>query len=116
MDAQLFSLESYINPDVYKALRLHQRHNEIVDSASGLRSLASLEDVENDELDLADQQELGVALLQPVTSSIEYGRTSRTRYPSKRFVCINIEPISTMVSFEDLQLIESVLNLSLIHI
>jgi SHR-binding domain of vacuolar-sorting associated protein 13 len=110
VDGQLHSLESYMNPDVFKALRLQQRHTVALVGVSVLPLLSPLEEDEGNETDLDDEDELGVALLQPVTAGLEYGRTNRSRFPTQRKVCIIIEPISTMVSFEDLQLIESVFN------
>jgi hypothetical protein len=107
MDAQLHSLESYINPDVYTALRLHRRHADMLRTASDSPLLYVPPEDDNEQ---TTDDVLGVALLQPVTTGIEFGKVFRSRFPSKRFLCINIEPISTMLSFEDLQLIESVLK------
>ncbi|CAB9511549.1 Putative vacuolar protein sorting-associated protein [Seminavis robusta] len=108
VDAQLHSLESYINPDVNRALRLKERHHLLLEGFN-LPLLSFLEESNDEEPDF-DFDELGVALLQAVTAGIEYKTTSRSRFPSKRFLCVNIEPISTMVSFEDLQLLELVYN------
>ena len=109
VDAHLHSLESFINPDVNKALSLQQRHADMLktESNSPLFAVAAADD--SDQVHAVDEM-LGVALLQPVTTGIEFGKTSRSRFPSRRFLCVNVDPISTMLSFDDLQLIESVLN------
>ena len=52
----------------------------------------------------------GVALIQPVTLGLEYGETKRDLFPTKRLLFVNIEPVSTMLSFEDLQLVEAVMK------
>ena len=109
VEAQLHSLETFINPDVHKALSLQQWHVDILKTEidSSLFVIASAD--ESDQLQ-AKQGALGVALLQPVTTGIEFGKCSRSRFPSRRFACINVEPISIALSFDDLQLIESILK------
>ena len=109
VDAQLHSLETFINPDVHKALSLQQRHVDMLKTEmdSSLVAVASVD--ESDQVQ-ATQGALGVALLQPVTTGIEFGKSSRSRFPSRRFACIKVEPISVALSFDDLQLIESILK------
>jgi len=112
VDAQLHSLESYINPGVDKALRLQKRHAGMLSTEAHSRLYAAAiaaEDIDQTELATGTIGEtLGVALLQPVTAGFEYGKSSRSRFPSERFLSVNIEPISTMLSFDDLQLIDSI--------
>ena len=113
VDAQLHSLESYINPDVYDALRLHERHAGMLGSIledSLFRHMTSEEEKEDSFQSALGSGAHGVALLQPVTTGIEFDRSCRSRFPTRRHLSLNIEPISTMISFEDLQLIESVLE------
>ena len=106
--AQLHSMESYINPDVEKALRFNSRHAEMVgDAFSSVLPRAS-EDEQPENGD--DDNALGVALIQPVTLGLEYSETRRDLFPTTRSLFANIEPVSTMLSFEDLQLIEAVLK------
>jgi hypothetical protein len=107
VDAQLQSMESYINPDVDEALRFKQRHADIVgESFSALFPLS-----QEDQVDSSDTSDaLGVALIQPVTTGLEYCEIRRDLFPTKRSVFVNVEPVSTMLSFEDLQLIEAVLK------
>ena len=109
VDAQLHSMESYINPDVDDALRFKRRHAEMVGDAVSTSSPAfQYEDTEENERHSSDA--LGVALIQPVTTGIEYSEMRRDLFPTKRSLFVNMEPVSTMLSFEDLELIEAVLK------
>ena len=103
--AQLHGLETYINPDVSAALRFRQRHSEMV----GEGFLPSFNSISDDGVeDKGDT--LGVALIQPVTIGIEYTQVERDLFPTRRSLQINIDPVSTMLSFQDLQLVEIVLK------
>ena len=104
-NAQLHSLESYINPDVQHALSFKKEHAEIV----GSQNVGSFPDP-SESVDVLNQGEgsLGVALIQPVTAGLEYSESRRELYPTKRSVFVNVESVSTMLSFEDLNLIETV--------
>lgn len=109
VDAQLHSMESYINPDVDDALRFKRRHAEMVGDAVSTSSTAfQYEDTEENERHSSDA--LGVALIQPVTTGIEYSEIRRDLFPTHRSLFVNVEPVSTMLSFEDLELIEAVLK------
>lgn len=103
--AQLHGLETYINPDVSAALRFRQRHSEMVGEGFSPSFISFSEDVVEDKGDT-----LGVALIQPVTIGIEYMQIERDLFPTRRSLQINIDPVSTMLSFEDLRLVEIVLK------
>jgi hypothetical protein len=103
--AQLHGLETYINPDVSAALRFRQRHSEMVGKGFSPSFNPVSEDGVEDNGDT-----LGVALIQPVTIGIEYMQIKRDLFPTRRSLQINIDPVSTMLSFEDLQLVEIVLK------
>jgi hypothetical protein len=90
LDANLQSMESFINPDVSVALGR---------KADGTSPKAS-----------SDVSSLGVALIQPVTAGIEYQQTSKERHPTIRSLHLNMESVSTMLSFEDLGLINQVVK------
>ena len=62
--------------------------------------------------DSNDNAKMGVALIEPVTVTVELRIVSRTRFPTSRFVSVEIEPVSTLLSFSDLNLIETVLRKS----
>ena len=53
---------------------------------------------------------VGVALIEPVTVTLEARFESRTRFPTSRVVSIEIEPVATLLSFGDLYLIDTVLR------
>ncbi len=103
--AQLHGLETYINPDVSAALRFRERHSDMVGKGFS-PSFAPVFEDENE----AKGDTLGVALIQPVTIGIEYMQVERDLFPTRRSLQINIDPVSTMLSFEDLQLLETVLK------
>ncbi|KAG7345960.1 vacuolar-sorting-associated protein 13 C-terminal domain containing protein [Nitzschia inconspicua] len=105
VDAQLHGLETYINPDVNAALRFSRRHVEMV----GHEQFPNFT-IGDDSVSLGHSDLLGVALIQPVTMGIEYVQIERELFPTRRSLVINIEPVSTMLSFEDLQLVEVVLK------
>ncbi len=108
VDAQLHRLESYINPDVSNVLGLQQRHVKVLASTISAVPLSVSDD---DFVDVGEHDNvLGVALIQPVTVGVEFSRDKRTFFPTTRFVAVNMEPVSTMLSFEDMQLIEIVLR------
>ena len=50
----------------------------------------------------------GVALIEPVTITLEVCLESRTRFPTSRFVSVEIEPVATLVSFGDLLLLQTI--------
>jgi hypothetical protein len=104
-NAQLHSLESYINADVHHALSFKKEHMDIV----GPQNARSFPDA-SDSLEMASHGKgsLGVALIQPVTAGLEFSESRRELYPTKRSIFVNVEPVSTMLSFEDLNLIETV--------
>jgi hypothetical protein len=83
-------MESFINPDVSLAL------GESLDENKSSTSNKS--------------NTLGVALIQPVTAGIEFQQISKELFPTIRSVHLNIEPVSTMLSFEDLRLLNQVLQ------
>jgi hypothetical protein len=105
VDAQLHGLETYINPDVDAVLRFSQRHVEMIGGwiDTDIPLMDEMGSLENGDA-------LGVALIQPVTTGIEFTQTVRDLFPTRRSLVVNIEPVSTMLSFEDLQLVERVLN------
>jgi len=53
-----------------------------------------------------------VALIEPVTATFEVKVESRSRFPTSRSLSLEIEPVATMVSFSDLNLIETVVRKS----
>jgi len=53
-----------------------------------------------------------VALIEPVTATFEVKVLSRSRFPTSRSLSLEIEPVATMVSFSDLNLIETVVRKS----
>lgn len=103
--AQLHSLESYINADVHDVMSFKREHVAIVGVENAPLFPSPREDVSS-----SDRLEgpLGVALIQPVTAGLEFSERKRPLFPTTRSLHINIEPVSTMLSFEDLNLIETV--------
>ncbi len=85
VEGQLHSLESYINPK--------PRHI-----------------LENERLATEDSDILGVALIEPVTAGFHFHQITRVNFPMTRDMYINLEPVSTTLSFEDIHLIETVLS------
>ena len=90
LDANLQSMESFINPDVSVALG----RNVVGTTPQSTSDISSL----------------GVALIQPVTAGIEFQQTSKERFPTVRSLNLNMESVSTMLSFEDLGLINQVVK------
>lgn len=91
LDANLHSMESFINPDVSVALGGQLDETNDCESKSTVYTL-------------------GVALIQPVTAGVDFRQVSRERFPTIRSVNLNMEAVSTMLSFEDLSLINQLLR------
>ncbi len=104
VNAQLHSMETYINPNVENALGLHGHNPDIFD-----QSVASAE-TRKVAGETSDEELLGVALIQPVTAGIEFCQIRRDRFPTLESLSVNMEPVSTMLSFEDLTLLEAILE------
>lgn len=104
VNAHLHSMETYINPNVDGALGLRMHHPDIFE-----RQLVSAEDSGIDHRSLDDRM-LGVALIEPVTAGVQFCQIKRDRFPTLDSYSLNMEPVSTMVSFEDLTLIEAILG------
>ncbi len=104
VNAQLHSMETYINPNVEKALGMEYHNADIFD-----RTILASDSTRNAEEKSGDEQ-LGVALIQPVTAGVEFCQIKRDRFPTLESFSVNMEPVSTILSFEDLSLIESILE------
>lgn len=83
-------MESFINPDVSVALGV---------KSDGIAASSA-----------SDLSALGVALIQPVTAGIEFQQVSKERFPTIRSTTVSMESVSTMLSFEDLGLINQVIK------
>lgn len=57
---------------------------------------------------LSDDDSIGVALVEPVTVTVEVRIESRSRFPTSRYVSIDIEPVAILLSFGDLSLINAI--------
>ena len=97
-------METYINPNVENALGFEGHNPDLFD-----QSVASVETCRVD-VEKSDEQLLGVALIQPVTAGIEFCQIRRDRFPTLESLSVNMEPVSTMLSFEDLTLLEAILE------
>jgi hypothetical protein len=117
VNADFQNISSYILPDVSDMVYLQHRHSELVgDILPDVILKGNFHDDAVDATDDADSDlhmdqpdDNGVALLLPVTVGIEFEQIARTGCPTNRSVAINMEPLSLMISAEDLQLI-TVLN------
>jgi len=101
IQGQVHALESYINPDPRSVLE--------GSSMRGSRAASKIDEevVENKD-GIAD--DLGVALIEPVTASFTFRQTKRTNFPTVREAFISMEPVSTTLSFEDIKLVEVVVS------
>jgi hypothetical protein len=108
LDAHLHSMESYINPDVSWALGLQRQHAVMM--GRSLEQMLHVYSSRQESPSRVLNNSLGVALIEPVTTSIELCRVSKDRFPTLRSVAINMEPVSTMLSFEDLSLIRGIID------
>ena len=98
LDAHLNSMESYINPNIGVSLGINV--------SSSHTSTTSIKIAQKHEY----KNELGVALIEPVTATIEFNQIQRDLHPTSRSLSMSLNPVSTMLSFEDLTLIEAVLR------
>ncbi len=100
IDAHFHGMESYINSNVFNVLEsgyfASQKQYKERDNFYPPGSKST-------------NHTLGVALIQPVTSSFEYCEIRKPNFPSTRTLFVTFDPISTMISFEDLDLIENIM-------
>jgi len=100
IDANFHHMESYINPNVDSALGPNRHSTSTSSSARATRR------VKGD----GDGQELGIALIEPVTAAFDFCRIDQTLRPTSRTVYLTMEPVSTTLSFEDIGLLDVVLK------
>lgn len=96
LDANLHSLESYINPDVKALLGKSAEAAEMTNARESAQE--------------GDDHALGVALIEPVTVGVQCSQSSKDRMPTMRSMSLDVESVSTMISFEDLTLIDAVVG------
>lgn len=100
IDANFHHMESYINPNVDSALGPN-RHSTAKNS----------DDVSSQNIKGEGKcQELGIALIEPVTASFDFCRIDQVLHPTSRTVYLTMEPVSTTLSFEDIGLLDVVLK------
>lgn len=124
VDAHLNGMESYINPNVKETLGSRSSSSSfdsdsdsdtcVIENTSyacgrknkpppiDTRTLGIRPDIKDNSL--------GIALIEPVTATIEFSQSQRQLHPTRRSFSLSMQPVSTMLSFEDLSLIEGVLN------
>ena len=90
LQGQLHRLESYINPDP----------RNVLEGTPGVDKTDNRNSTE----------ELGVALIEPVTASFTVLQNKRNNHPTIRNITLSIEPVSTTLSFQDIKLIEVVFS------
>ena len=98
IQGQVHSLESYINPDPRSVLE-----------GNLIRGTGKVDEnvVENKD---GTADDLGVALMEPVTASFTFRQKKRTNFPTVREAFVSMEPVSTTLSFEDMKLLEVVVS------
>ena len=95
------NISSYIRPDVADVLFAKDSYRmHIEDVLSETSPYIFLEDSEGD-----GNVDEPVALLLPVTMGVEFEQRSRDSIVYQRSVALNMDPVSLMISAEDLQLI-----------
>lgn len=99
IDANFHHMESYINPNVDSALG-PSRHSTTKNSD------AASQNVKGE----GKGQELGIALIEPVTASFDFCQIDQVLHPTSRTVYLTMEPVSTTLSFEDIGLLDVVLK------
>ena len=102
IDANFHHMESYINPNVDSALG-PSRHSNAKNTSS---NNAASQNVKGD----GEGQELGIALIEPVTASFDFCRIEQVLHPTSRTIYLTMEPVSTTLSFEDIGLLDVVLK------
>ena len=94
LDAHLNSMESYINPNINKSVRVGASLSAVEQSVPKMQEAKVGDDFVYNEL--------GIALIEPVTATIEFNQVQREMHPTYRSVSIGMNAVSTMLSFEDL--------------
>lgn len=94
-----------MNPDIADIAGLRSEHVDI------LGSMLSSEQITMQQIEKCGGEapsDIGLPLLLPLTVGIEFEQTSLSRGPKQRFLAISVNPLSIMLSNEDLQLVRAV--------
>ena len=112
VDANLKGMETYINSNVQNAIGPN-RHREVFEATNdstlffdGIseQSKPGRQHTYNSK-SATSELELGIALIEPVTANLEFCQIQRDFHPTLRNISFRMEPVSTVLSFEDLDLI-----------
>jgi hypothetical protein len=104
MDFQ--DVSSYINSDISEIVSIRSHHTRF------LRGILSADDISilSQRYFESAISTLGVPLLLPLTVSIEYGQENVSNGPTTRSLAISVDPISVLVSNEDIILTRAVID------
>jgi hypothetical protein len=101
INADFQNISTYINPDVGNALGLCPRHSVVLAEVPGLDTTS----LDHRELGEDGADELGVALLLPLTVNFEFEQVRCAGSKTTRSLAVNMDPLSAILSSEDIQLV-----------
>ena len=105
INADFQDVSSHMNPDIADIIGLRVQHVDILESMLSCELIALPQTNKYEGTALSD---IGVPLLLPLTVGIEFEQIVTSRGPKQRFLSISVDPLSVMLSNEDLQLVRAV--------
>jgi hypothetical protein len=106
-NADFQHVSSHINPDITDIVGLSRRHVDVLEQTLQPNFFVL------DHYDFAYQEsakDAGVPLLLPLTIGIEYEETTRSQEPKRRTLAVNVDPLSVMLSKEDIRLVRAIVD------
>lgn len=107
LNADFQNISSYIYSDVSDIVGIQEEHLPMLDVIR-LSECASAR--QNGEHETNASEGIGVPLLLPLTVSVEFEQIETAQAPKERTLAISMDPLSIMLSNEDVQLIKSVVK------
>ena len=108
VNADFQNISSYIVPDVSNSLFAKDSYRIHIEDALMDTGSYIFHEETNDDARSSAGHEQGLSLLLPVTFSFDFNQVSKNTVLTERMIAVNMEPVSVMISEEDLQLVRGI--------
>jgi hypothetical protein len=106
-NADFQDVSSYMNPDIATVVGIKRPHIGFMD---GLLPHDLFERLAQTYFAEVTEEDLGVPLLLPLTFSVEFEQKTVTTEPTSRSIAISVDPVSVLLSYEDVKLLRAVVG------
>ena len=103
--ADFQDVSSYMTPELSDIIAIKEPHVGMLEK---ILSNAVTNLILEEERNEGSVEDIGAPLLLPLTVSIEFEESRKSQSPKERSIGVNIDPLSIMLSHEDLHLVQSV--------